>query len=273
MSTNWLSYFANNLVRIDHRLTTPYHPRANGAAERMVQTVKMAIHKMIDGEVKDWDRYVPAVQLAYNSKIAPLHNSAPFSLMFVRRLNAFKDYRSDIPSREEPIAPYDDDDLVTRINAMAKIVMPAINKRVRCVRKAAQVRFNKKQRLIEFPVGLLVAIEDPTRRRKTNPKYEGTFIVHAKTNNDPYILKDKTGDIIRPSCPPSALKSVSEDPLLKDCTHYVIEAIVNHRGSPGNYEYKVRWKGYDAKDDTWEPADSFDSPTMINQYWRRRSAK
>lgn len=93
-----------------------------------------------------------------------------------------------------------------------------------------------------------------------------------KTKGGTYTLRDKTGDILPRNYAPSSLKSVSEDAILGNEERYVIESIVTHRGTPGNYEYKVRWKGYTAEDDTWEPADHFDSPTMIDQYWRRRSA-
>ena len=64
-------------------------------------------------------------------------------------------------------------------------------------------------------------------------------MVHHKTDTGAYVLKDKAGDIIRQSFPPSALKSVSEDPILQDDKHYVIDCIINHRGKPGEYKYKV----------------------------------
>ena len=48
--------FVNQIIKhivgtckIDHRLITPYHPRANGTAERTVQTAKLLILKLIRG--------------------------------------------------------------------------------------------------------------------------------------------------------------------------------------------------------------------------------
>lgn len=35
---------------IDHRLVTPYHPRANGLAERFVQTACRSIKKLLEGD-------------------------------------------------------------------------------------------------------------------------------------------------------------------------------------------------------------------------------
>ncbi|KAI7847982.1 hypothetical protein BDC45DRAFT_326850 [Circinella umbellata] len=56
----------------------------------------------------------------------------------------------------------------------------------------------------------------------------------------------------------------------KNDTFYTVQSIVDHKQlSPGKYEYRVRWKGYTINDDTWEPAESFNSPQPIMKYWER----
>jgi hypothetical protein len=42
--------------------------------------------------LKNWDLIVPAIQLAINNRIHSVTKSTPFSLMFGRNLNLFKDY-------------------------------------------------------------------------------------------------------------------------------------------------------------------------------------
>ena len=37
---------------------------------------------------------------------------------------------------------------------------------------------------------------------------------------------------------------------------YVVDKVVNVRIKEGEVEYKVRWQGYNRKDDTWKPADN-----------------
>lgn len=77
---------------VDHRLITAYHARANGAAERMVQTHSQAIYKIVEGRITDWDLHLPAVQLFVNIKVTKRHGSTPFSLMFARAENLFEDF-------------------------------------------------------------------------------------------------------------------------------------------------------------------------------------
>ena len=89
--------FVNQVARvlttaagIDHRLITPYHPRANGAAERTVQTSTRLIKKLAKGAAKSWDVYLPFIQYCINQKISRRHQHAPFAVVF-GRLHAFAD--------------------------------------------------------------------------------------------------------------------------------------------------------------------------------------
>ena len=53
--------------------------------------------KLLHGASALWPLYVPFVQLVYNNKVQELTGSAPFSLMFGRRLNEMNDYSDDKP--------------------------------------------------------------------------------------------------------------------------------------------------------------------------------
>ncbi|SAL97386.1 hypothetical protein [Absidia glauca] len=197
--------------------------------ERMVQTTTLVLKKELNSQLKDWDEYVPMVAYATNAKIAPLHNSAPFSLMFFRRLNGFIDYRSDDPQIERHVPSIQERDNVEElIDNVEHVIIPAITKRIETVRDASKNSFNNKNKIVEFGTGSLVAIAKPTMTRKLEPKYEGPFQVVEKNRGGAYKLKDIRLDELLPGTyAPHSLKSVSEDPTIQSEPSYEIDCVVD----------------------------------------------
>ena len=269
--------FVNELVKlftekagIDHRLVTPYHPRANGVAEKWVHTAKEIINKRLNGAKKDWDIYVPSTQLAMNCKYASLHNSRPFALMFARQPNDFQDFR-EVTIDEDHSIP-DAPNTIDRIEQMENIVFPAIREKIQAVQAAERGKFDKNHRIInEFPPGSHVAIKNVHRSSKADPRYDGPFTVKGKSKGGSYILEDDTGALLTRDIPPSHLKLLSHDTVVKAENVYEVQAIIDHKGTNGNYLYRVRWKDYKPEDDTWEPPSNFDDKRQIERYWQRRS--
>ena len=115
-------------------------------------------------------------------------------------------------------------------------------------------------------------IVNVTRKSKTEPRYEGPFTVYGRRSGSsgPYVLTDETGALLSRDVPPSHIKLISQETHASGEDFYEIQSIVDHKGKSGNYKYRVRWKGYNAKDDTWEPAEHFNDRTLIEKYWLRR---
>ncbi|GAX73350.1 hypothetical protein CEUSTIGMA_g803.t1 [Chlamydomonas eustigma] len=63
---------------IDHRVTSPHHPEANGASERFVKTVKTGIARYVEstGSTSEWDVFLPWI--AYGYRVTP-HESTKLS--------------------------------------------------------------------------------------------------------------------------------------------------------------------------------------------------
>jgi hypothetical protein len=77
---------------IDHRKTAAYHAQADGAAERMNQTLEIALRAYINQRQNNWHRHLGLIELAYNSARHPGTGFPPFQLLYanpeepVRRL-------------------------------------------------------------------------------------------------------------------------------------------------------------------------------------------
>ena len=69
---------------IEHRLTTAYHPHANGLDERFNQTMKNAIAKFSQEDRFSWDVNILEIVYAYNTSVQDSTNYSPFQAMYGR---------------------------------------------------------------------------------------------------------------------------------------------------------------------------------------------
>ena len=249
----------------DHRLVTPYHPRANGAAENTVKTTMNVLEKNIQGNINEWDKFLPSVQLSINNKVSKRTNTPPFTIMFGRKLNEFADYSNEDIKKEMT-----EEEIQERIKQMNEVVFPAIYEKTVEVIKKQKKDFDGKNKSFTFPNGSHVMIK-VRQRTKFGPRYTGPYEVIKMNQGGAYVLKDLSGDILTRNYTPSELKLISMDEKIPEQEVYEVQAIVQHRlnKETNTYEYKVRWKGYTPEDDTWEPYRNFQDPRIITDYYKR----
>ncbi|KAI3656138.1 hypothetical protein MP638_003051, partial [Amoeboaphelidium occidentale] len=160
---------------IDHRLITPYHPRANGLAERFVRTVTATILKCLKEKLPLWDKYSSALQYYMNTKVSELHGPTPFSLMFGRRSNALLDYSTVDSTDPAPLS------FQQRVDFLASIVYPTIAGKIRETQKKVADKYNSSHRLLSFQPGAVVMALNDLRSSNLEQKYVGPFLVVRRT--------------------------------------------------------------------------------------------
>lgn len=55
--------------------------------------------------------------------------------------------------------------------------------------------------------------------------------------------------------------------------HYEVSHIVSHRGPRHARQYRVRWTGYTAKDDSWVSAEDFADSSLVDEYEARMETR
>jgi transposase InsO family protein len=282
------SEFSNKIINCLCRLTgvhrrfiAPYNPRADGKVERAVKTIKQTIVKLLHGASALWHLYVPFVQLVYNNKVQDLTGSTPFSLMFSREMNELRDYSHTVPQ------PVDVNEWKEHQEKVISLIFPSISERIS--RKQTKMRsrldsLRKKVTADELSPGTVVMIKDPlyllhpSLRPSTEPEYIGPYTIVRRTLYGPYILRDDTGAIHHRQVNIDQMKVLfnSEkvsDKLEVDPQSYEVDHVMSHRENEGEYEYRVRWKGYTSKDDSWVTEEAFNDPQPVERYWKLQVAK
>ena len=256
------------LFQIKGRQTTPYHPQANGIAERHIGIAKNMVYKHIQGEDTMWDKTLLTVQTAINCKVSKATGSTPFSLMFGRSHNLLQNYNNSKRATRKSTMKTPAQ-LQERYKQMTSIIYPVMNEKMREEHDQRSKYFAKQNKIIQepYPVGSTVMTLNKNRRFKSEPRYEGPFKVVRVTQANTHVLQDRTGEILQRNYTISELKLVADVPT-EFGNSEEIQKILKHRGPQGNHEYLVLWKNAGGAT-TWEPESSFDDTAALTQYWRQ----
>jgi len=68
----------NNLLGIQTKLSTAYHPQTDGQIERINQELEQYLRVFIDHRQEQWPDWLGMVEFAYNNKIHTATKTSPF---------------------------------------------------------------------------------------------------------------------------------------------------------------------------------------------------
>ena len=258
------------LYGMDHRLSTAYHPRANGLVERRNKEVGKTLKKFTEGTYAAWQDWLPLVQISLNEAISQRTESAAFALMYGRKFNGFRDF-----SKVEEMEDWNNAfvEVKNDWSKFKKAVLPGLEKRVQEVKKKQEEKLNERKQLEELKPGTLVMTVDPTQASKWNPVYQGPYTVKERNQGGAYTLVNELDEEMLPRRTIEMLKPLQPSEKLKERVskdkNYEVEFIVDHRKTKDGDEYLVKWKDYFESDNSWIKARDFNSQKPIKQYWAR----
>ena len=256
-----------DMVRIslmDRRLFTPYHHRGNGIAERAIRTTSEMIYKLLEGKDTDWDLYLPSTQYFINLKVSETTGSTPYSLMFARAAHSF--LTTAMEHKELNL-----DVIRKRLDEMTEVVYPAIQRKTDTVLQKRNEIFQKNHQILKepFPDGTTVMCIDENRRGKSEPRYEGPFVIKRRNKAGVYVLTGKDGsEYTRPG---HALKIVHPDivdPTPNDSVGVVKRILNDTRNAEGEALYLVQWENTNKQ--SWVHNQDFHDHGPIRNYWKQK---
>jgi hypothetical protein len=260
----------SRLLGSDVNLSTAQHPQSDGQSEREIQTLSTALRGYVNAMGNDWDEFLPALELAFNSKQQASTGAAPFTLVYGT------DARLPIDCALDDAVPQ----TVPAAGQRAERMKKALD----CARSKAEIAQAKQKRLADRhrrlqllkPGDRVLLATDGLQLRsgthKLTARYIGPFDVIGSVNDNAVTLAlppllgalHSTFNISRLKlyrdgrAPfPDRPQRLSQPPAVETDTNgvasYEVECVLAQRGAASRRELLVRWKGYGAEDDQWQP--------------------
>src|SRR5580692_8034371 len=256
-------------LRIDRNISTAFHPQTDGLSERKNQWVEQYLRMYMTARQDDWDEWLPIASF--------VHNRWPNATM---KLSPHEVLLGYAPAAAEPITPETNnataEDWQTTIEHHRKAAVQAITG-VAQTTPPAQYHEGEQVWLEAKHLSL------PYQTAKLAPKHHGPFTILKQISPVTYKLELPPAWTIHPVFHASLLTPYKETTehgtnyqrpppeMIDDAEEYEVEQVIGHRyhGRQKKLQYLIRWKGYSAADDTWEPADQVFADTLVKAYHRK----
>ena len=245
-------------------LSTAYHPQADGQTERANRTLESILAGQVNAWQNDWDKYLPMAEFAMNSAYHSSIKMAPFQVLYGKI--PLMPMEHLVPERKVPHA----EDFLMKMTNVIKEVRHNLIKAKQAQKKYA----DKHRRSHTFKEGDQVLLSTKNlnlpdqQKGKLGARWAGPYQITEEIGENTFRLNLGEGvrmhdvfhtDKFKPYHTqrnqefPGRVQSPPPPLIIQGEEHYLVEGIIGKRCRKGVTQYLVRWKGYGAENDTWEP--------------------
>ena len=275
---------ALNILNVEHHINVAYSSEENGIVERSNKEVMRYLRAICFDERRgsDWATVLPFAQRICNTEVISSMGYAPATLVFGTAINL--------------------DRGILTPNSLADCahtaLTPYVKQLVDCQRHSLQVAAKIQQDLdrehvaargttvTEFAVGSYVLVEFPDKGVRKGPPnklmthLKGPMVVLSSKGSD-YAVRDLSTNVVK-HVHAGRLRPFHYDPAVTDpkevaaadIGEFYVEAIVDHKPKgfkrPPRAELKflIKWLGYDASENSWEPWKNLRTNIIVHAYCR-----
>ena len=154
------------LLGTRHKVTTAYHPQANGQAENMVKTISDLLSRMVLEKGRDWDEYIPYALWAYRTATHEVTKETPFFMVYGRdprdtTNDQFLYWQENHPNASE----YTETIIKRLIDARQRVIDATVTTKIK-----EKERYDSKRKESEFKINDIVWLRKDEREKGTTPK-------------------------------------------------------------------------------------------------------
>src|SRR5580692_4691952 len=269
---HFTSNFAKALTQklgVTQNISTVFHPRTDGLTERKNQWVEQYLRLYTSARQDDWEQWLPLATFVHNRWPNATTKQSPHEVLLGYQ-----------PSATQGLSKLTNNEAAENRQRLIKEHQTA------AVQALNQVAGTKPSN--QYKVGDQVWLEAkhltlPYASAKLAPKRHGPFQIVKEISPVAYQLELPKAWTIHNVFHSSILTPYKETDehgdnyqrpppeMIDNAEEYEVELIINHRhhGKRRQLQYLIRWKGYSAADDTWEPADQVHAPDLVRKYHQK----
>ena len=284
------SHFTANVITslceyftVNKQYSLAYRPEANGIVERCNKEIMNHVRALVMDKriIDDWGVHLPIVQRIINTMFHTAIGTTPAKLIYGSHAvdnRALIDsvLRGKVPIQES--SDYVDrlDEMISAYQAKAVAIQDDVIEK----HLARQPKVPKSH---QFEAGQYVVILWNVKPAgKLKPKWRGPLQVIRQESTRTYVCLDliskKEIDVDIGNMKLFHLERATDpiDIAIVDKDEYRVDHIVAHRfigkrkgnKTYGSFQYRIRWEGYDPKDDTWEDYKTIKDTEAFELYSR-----